>query len=58
MIITSVEIYKLNVPYVKPLKVAIGEIDGAENVAIKITTDNTKFLLWNSFLDQLYFNLL
>lgn len=43
MIITAVEIYKLNVPYIKPLKVAIGEIDGAENVAIKITTDSGLF---------------
>ena len=39
MIITHIDIYTLNVPYAKPLKIAIGELDGAENVAIKITTD-------------------
>ena len=39
MIITHIDIFTLNVPYAKPLKIAIGELDGAENVAIKITTD-------------------
>ena len=40
MLITAIDIYTLNVPYLKPLKIAIGEINGAENVAIKITTDS------------------
>jgi len=39
MIITQVDIHTLNVPLTKPLKVAIGGIDSAHNIAIKITTD-------------------
>ena len=38
MIIEAIAIYKLNVPYIKPLKVAIGEITSACNVVIKIST--------------------
>lgn len=37
--IQSIEISKLNIPYHHPLKVAIGEIAGAENVVVKIITD-------------------
>jgi L-alanine-DL-glutamate epimerase-like enolase superfamily enzyme len=39
MIIEKIDIYTLNVPYIRPLKIAIGVIDGAQNVVIKITTD-------------------
>ncbi|ARN73786.1 mandelate racemase/muconate lactonizing enzyme family protein [Oceanicoccus sagamiensis] len=39
MKITAVDIYTLNVPYDKPLVVSIGEITGAENVVVKLTTD-------------------
>ena len=38
MRIQQIEIYTLNVPYINPLKFAIGTITGAENVVIKITT--------------------
>ena len=38
MQITQIDIFKLNVPFHHPLKVALGEIAGAENIAIKITT--------------------
>ena len=37
--ISKIEIYKLNVSYKQPLKVAIGANTGANNVVIKITTD-------------------
>jgi L-Ala-D/L-Glu epimerase len=40
MKIEQVAIYTLNIPYHHPLKVAIGEVTGAENVVIKITTDS------------------
>ena len=40
MQVDSVTIYTLNVPYIKPLKVAIGSFESAQNVAIKITTDS------------------
>ena len=39
MLIDTIQIAKLNIPYHKPIKVAIGEIAGAENILIKITTD-------------------
>jgi L-alanine-DL-glutamate epimerase-like enolase superfamily enzyme len=39
MIISRIDIYSLNVPFFKPLKIAIGAIEAAENIAIKITTD-------------------
>ena len=39
MNIDSVTIYKLNVPYLKPLKVSIGTFECAQNVVVKITTD-------------------
>lgn len=39
MIITHIEISKLNIPYEFPFKVAIGSMDGATNVMIKIVTD-------------------
>lgn len=39
MKIASIEIYKINIPYKKPLKVAIGSMSGAENILIKIITD-------------------
>ena len=40
MQITQIDIFKLNVPFHHPLKVALGEIAGAENIAIKITTES------------------
>ena len=40
MKIQHIDIYTLNVPYKIPLKIAIGSIEGAENVVIKITTDS------------------
>lgn len=40
MIIAKVDIYTLDVPFAKPLKVAIGSIDGAQNVVVKITCDS------------------
>ena len=40
MIITEVHIAKLNIPFVKPIKVAIGESSSAENIAIKMVTDS------------------
>lgn len=40
MIISRIDIYSLNVPFFKPLKIAIGMIEAAENIAIKITTDS------------------
>jgi L-alanine-DL-glutamate epimerase-like enolase superfamily enzyme len=40
MKIQSIQIAKLTIPYHQPLKVAIGQIVGAENVVIKITTDS------------------
>ena len=39
MRITAVEISKINIPFAKPLKVAIGTSYGAHNIAIKILTD-------------------
>lgn len=39
MIISNIDIYTLNVPYIKPFKVAIGRVESAENVVVKITTD-------------------
>ena len=39
MQITQIDIFKLNVPFHHPLKVALGEIAAAENIAIKITTE-------------------
>lgn len=39
MKIETIEIAKLTIPYTRPLKVAIGEMLGANNVVIKITTD-------------------
>ena len=40
MKISSIDIYQLNIPFHKPLKVAIGEVNGAENIVIKIKTDS------------------
>ncbi len=40
MIISQVDIYTVDVPFAKPLKVTIGTMYGAENVAVKITTDS------------------
>ena len=40
MKISSIDIYTLDVPFTKPLKVAIGVIECADNIAIKITTDS------------------
>ena len=40
MHISGIDIYQLNVPFHHPLKVALGEIVGAENIAIKITTES------------------
>jgi L-alanine-DL-glutamate epimerase-like enolase superfamily enzyme len=38
LIISQIYIYTLDIPFHKPLKVAIGTIDSAQNIAIKITT--------------------
>jgi len=40
MKITDVEIYKLNIEYNEPLKIALGSYDKAESVVIKIITDS------------------
>jgi L-Ala-D/L-Glu epimerase len=40
MKIKTIEIYKLNIPFKHPVKVAIGEKVGASNILIKIITDN------------------
>lgn len=40
MIITQICIYKLDISYSRPTKVAIGAINAAQNVVVKITTDN------------------
>ncbi len=40
MRIVRVDIYKLNIPFLTPLKVALGVIEGAKNVAIRIVTDS------------------
>lgn len=45
MKIDSITIYKLNISYHHPVKVAIGEISSARNIAIKVTTD-TKLTGW------------
>lgn len=39
MKIKHTQIFRLDIPFHKPLKVAIGEISGAENIVVKITTD-------------------
>lgn len=39
MIIEQIDIYAINIPFTKPLKVAIGVTIGAANTVIKITTD-------------------
>ena len=39
MQITQIDFFKLNVLFHHPLKVALGEIATAENIAIKITTE-------------------
>ena len=39
MKIEQIKIAKLNVPFTRPLRVAIGEVSAAENIAVKITTD-------------------
>ncbi|PHZ84748.1 mandelate racemase/muconate lactonizing enzyme family protein [Paremcibacter congregatus] len=40
MKIDHIEIGKLQIPFTQPLKVAIGEIDSADNVIIKIVTES------------------
>lgn len=45
MHIQHIQIAKLNIPYIQPLKVAIGAITGAENIVVKITT-NTGLVGW------------
>jgi len=37
--IERVDIYKLNIPFVRPLKIPLGVMEGARNVLIKLTTD-------------------
>lgn len=39
MKIDRIDIYKLNIPFVRPLKIPLGTWDGARNVVIKITTE-------------------
>ena len=53
MIIESLNIYKLNIPYHKPLKVAIGEVHKAENVVIKIVT-HTQLVGWGEATPRPY----
>ncbi|MDG2448102.1 MAG: dipeptide epimerase [Saprospiraceae bacterium] len=38
--ILKIEIFKFNVEITKPIKILLGNSDGAENLAIKVTTDN------------------
>jgi L-alanine-DL-glutamate epimerase-like enolase superfamily enzyme len=38
MKIDHIEIFKLNIPYTQALKIALGELKSAENIAIKITS--------------------
>ena len=45
MIIQSIEIYTLDVPFIKPFKVAIGLRESVKNIAIKIITD-TDLIGW------------
>ncbi|MDB9952444.1 dipeptide epimerase [Porticoccaceae bacterium] len=45
MLINRIDIYTLNVPFVKPLQIAMGVIEAAENIAVKITT-NTGLVGW------------
>ena len=40
MKITNVEIYTLNIPTKEPIRVPLGILDGAYNVAVKINTDS------------------
>ena len=43
MKITEVEIYKVNIDFKVPLKIALGTYNKAESVAIKIKTDSDIF---------------
>lgn len=38
--IQEIDVHTLNIPFTKPIEVALGLLEGAENVVIKITTDN------------------
>ena len=38
--ILKIEIFKLNVEIAIPIKILLGNSDGADNLAIKVTTDN------------------
>lgn len=40
MNIASIEIARLTIPFVRPLKVSIGEMTGAENIVVKIKTES------------------
>ncbi|MBN4055120.1 dipeptide epimerase [bacterium AH-315-K03] len=43
MKIESIDIYKLNILFKHPIKIPIGILEGARNIAIKITTDSGEF---------------
>lgn len=43
MKIECIDIYKLNIPFMHPIRVPIGMLDGAHNVVIKVTADNGLF---------------
>lgn len=43
MKIHSVEIYKLNIAFTHPIKIPIGVLDSARNIAVKIITDSGLF---------------
>lgn len=45
MTLATIDIYTLDIPYKHPFKIAIGDVSGAENVAIKLTT-NTGLVAW------------
>lgn len=39
MLISSIDIHTLNIPFHEPFKVSIGMVDSAQNIVIKLTTD-------------------
>lgn len=40
MKISRVEVFKLEIPYIRPMRIAIGAISCAQNVAVKLSTDS------------------
>lgn len=45
MKIEHIDIYKFNIPFIHPIKIPLGVLEGAQNVVIKITT-NTGLVGW------------